>query len=89
MAKTLELNFSTANGKNVNTGYCDEPRADLTAPAVEAAMQAVIASGVFEMDGFPLDTSKGARIVERNVTEIVEAKRNGRFPSSRTGDRFY
>ena len=71
MAKTLQLNFSTANGKNMMLTV-DEPRADLTAPAVEAAMQAVIASGVFEMDGFPLETSKGARIVERNVTEIVE-----------------
>ena len=70
MAKTLQLNFSTANGKNMMLTV-DEPRADLTAPAVEAAMQAVIASGVFEMDGFPLETSKGARIVERNVTEIV------------------
>ena len=71
MAKTLQLNFSTANGKNMMLTV-DEPRADLTAPAVEAAMQAVIASGIFEMDGFPLETSKGARIVERNVTEIVE-----------------
>ena len=50
----------------------DEPRADLTTPEVEATMQAVIASGVFEMDGFPLETSKGARIVERNITEIVD-----------------
>ena len=70
MAKTLQLNFSTANGKNMMLSV-DEPRADLTAPEVEAAMQAVIASGIFEMDGFPLDTSKGARIVDRNVTEIV------------------
>ena len=44
MAKTLQLNFSTANGKNMMLTV-DEPRADLTAPAVEAAMQAVIASG--------------------------------------------
>ena len=70
MAKTLQLNFSTANGKNMMLTV-DEPRPDLTAPAVEAAMQAVITSGIFEMDGFPLESSKGARIVERNVTEIV------------------
>ena len=71
MAKTLQLNFSTSNGKNMMLTV-DEPRVDLTAPTVEAAMQAVIASGVFEMDGFPLETSKGARIVERNITEIVD-----------------
>ena len=72
MAKTLQLNFSTATGKNVMLTV-DEPRADLTAPAVEAVMQAIITSGVFEVAGAPLVTSKGARIVERNVTEIVKA----------------
>ena len=71
MAKTLQLNFSTANGKNMMLSV-DEPRADLTTPEVEATMQAVIASGVFELDGFPLETSKSARIVDRNVTEIVD-----------------
>ena len=44
MAKTLQLNFSTANGKNMMLSV-DEPRADLTTPEVEATMQAVIASG--------------------------------------------
>ena len=55
MAKTLQLNFSTANGKNVILTV-DEPRSDLSATAIEAVMQAVIASGVFEVDGFPLAT---------------------------------
>jgi len=70
MAKTLQLNFSTTTGKNVMLTV-DEPRANLTANAVEATMQAIIASGVFEVNGAPLETSKGARIVERNVTELV------------------
>ncbi|WP_342508622.1 DUF2922 domain-containing protein [Sporosarcina sp. FSL K6-2383] len=70
MAKTLQLNFSTAAGKNVMLTV-DEPRADLTAVAVETAMQEIIASGVFEVDGSPLETPKNARIVERNVTELV------------------
>ncbi|WP_203245832.1 DUF2922 domain-containing protein [Sporosarcina beigongshangi] len=69
MAKTLQLNFSTAAGKNVMLTV-DEPRAGLTAAAVEAAMQEIIASGVFEVDGSPLETSKSARIVERHVTEL-------------------
>lgn len=71
MAKTLQLNFGTAAGKNVLLTV-DEPRADLTAPLIESAMQAIIASGVFEVGGSPLETVKNARIVERNVTEIVE-----------------
>ena len=70
MAKTLQLNFITAAGKNVMLTV-DEPRADLTAEAVETAMQEIIASGVFEVDGTLLETSKNARIVERNVTELV------------------
>jgi hypothetical protein len=70
MAKTLQLNFSTATGKNVMLTV-DEPREDLTAAEIEAAMQEIITSGVFEVDGSPLETAKNARIVERNVTEIV------------------
>lgn len=70
MAKTLQLNFSTASGKNVMLTV-DEPREDLTAPEIEAVMQDIITSGVFEVDGSPLETAKNARIVERNVTEIV------------------
>ncbi len=70
MAKTLQLNFSTATGKNVMLTV-DEPREDLTAPEIEAAMQEIITSDVFEVDGSPLETAKNARIVERNVTEVV------------------
>jgi len=70
MVKTLQLNFSTSTGKNVMLTV-DEPRANLTAVAVEATMQAIIASGVFEVNGALLETAKGARIVERNVTELV------------------
>jgi len=70
MAKTLQLNFSTSTGKNVMLTV-DEPRANLSAVAVEATMQAIIASGVFEVNGAPHETAKGARIVERNVTELV------------------
>ncbi|WP_318617286.1 DUF2922 domain-containing protein [Sporosarcina sp. YIM B06819] len=72
MAKVLQLNFSTAAGKKVMLTV-DEPRADLTASAVENAMQEIIASGVFVVEGSPLETSKGARIVERNVNELVQA----------------
>jgi hypothetical protein len=70
MAKTLQLNFSTAGGKKITLNV-DEPRADLTPAAVEAAMQQIIASGVFEVEGYPLELSKGARVIERNVNELV------------------
>ena len=71
MAKTLQLNFNTATGKKV-TLTVDEPRTDLTEQSVEAAMQEIIASGAFEVDGTPLTTVVGARIIERNVTELIK-----------------
>ena len=72
MAKTLQLNFSTSGGKKVMLTV-DEPREDLTAQEVSAAMQEVINAGIFEFEGHTLDAAIGARIVERNVTELIEA----------------
>ncbi len=70
MAKTLQLNFITASGKKV-TLTVDEPRLDLTPQSIEVAMQEIIATDVFELNGAPLVTAAGARIVERHVTELV------------------
>jgi len=72
MAKTLQLIFVTTEGKQTSLTV-DEPKDGLTAAEVEAAMQQIISSGVFQVDGYLLETAKGARIVERNVTEIVKA----------------
>ena len=72
MAKTLQLNFVTADGKRTSLTV-DEPRDGLTPFEVEAAMEEIISSGVFEVDSSPLETAKGARIVERTVTELIEA----------------
>ena len=71
MTKTLQLVFNTENGKSVTLSV-DEPREDLTAPEVEAAMQEIIASGVFEVDDYPLETIKSARIIERGVTDLID-----------------
>ena len=49
----------------------DEPRADLTPQSIEAAMQEIIAANVFEINGAPLATVVSARVIERNVTELV------------------
>lgn len=70
MAKTLQMNFTTENGKNVSLTV-DQPREDLTVPEVEAAMQAIINGDVFRVDDFPLKTVKNARIIDRNVTELI------------------
>lgn len=72
MAKTLQLNFTTAAGKQTSLTV-DEPKAGLTPAEVEAAMQEIINSQVFEVDGSFLATVKGARIIERNVEDLVKA----------------
>ncbi|WP_339254375.1 DUF2922 domain-containing protein [Sporosarcina sp. FSL W8-0480] len=71
MAKTLQLNFTTAAGKHTSLTV-DEPRADLTPEEVEAAMQEIIDSQVFEVDGSFLATVRNARIIERTVDELVK-----------------
>lgn len=70
MAQVLEMQFETAGGKKLSVSI-DDPRADLTALEVEAGMQAVIASAVFEVDGFGLANAYNARLIERNVTDLV------------------
>ena len=72
MAKTLQLNFTTAKGKQTSLTV-DEPKAGLTPAEVEAAMQEIIDSQVFEVDGSFLATVKGARIIERTVDDLVKA----------------
>ena len=72
MAKTLQLNFTTAEGKQTSLTV-DEPKAGLTPAEVEAAMQEIINSQVFEVDGSFLANVKGARIIERTVEDLVKA----------------
>ena len=70
MAKTLQLTFNTASGKKVSLSV-DEPREDLTPQSLEAAMQKIIATDVFEIEGAALASIASARVIERSVTEIV------------------
>jgi hypothetical protein len=71
MAKTLQLNFSTLTGKKVMLTV-DAPKENLTALQVSTAMQGIIDSTVFGKDGYALSEIVGARIVERNVTELIQ-----------------
>jgi len=72
MAKTLQLNFKTAGDKKL-TLTVDEPHADLTTQIVVDAMQEIINSGAFEIDEFPLESAISARIIDRNITDLLEA----------------
>lgn len=68
MAKTLELIFETAAGKNVTLSI-DDPRENLTNEELQTSMQTIIAQNVFEVEGSPLASAKNARVIDRNVVE--------------------
>lgn len=69
MAKVLQLQFKTANGKNSSISI-DVPKENLTNGEVYQVMNTILSSSVFEIDGSPLSEIIGARYVERTVTEI-------------------
>lgn len=67
--KRLELLFENEEGRTV-TFSLDEPVDPVDPEAVSAAMDEVLAQNVFESNGGELVKKKGARIVERYVTDI-------------------
>lgn len=68
MAKTLELIFETAAGKDVTLSI-EEPREDVTTQELNAGMQTIITQNIFEVEGSAFAKAKTARLVERNVTD--------------------
>lgn len=72
MAKTLELHFLNAEGKTVKVNV-DSPIDPVDPAALSAAMDQILVSNIFFSNGGDFVSKKGARIVERNVTEIALA----------------
>lgn len=70
MTKILQLQFETAQGKNVTISV-DEPKTNLTETEIQNGMLAIIASNAFQSDGSPLAAIKSAKVVDRTVTEII------------------
>ncbi|MTD29892.1 DUF2922 domain-containing protein [Planomicrobium sp. YIM 101495] len=70
MAKTLELIFQTSAGKDV-TLTVEDPREDVTEAELAAGMAAVIAQGIFEVEGSLLATAKAARVIDRTVVDYA------------------
>jgi hypothetical protein len=68
MAKTLELQFSTQFGKEAKLTLND-PIEPIDPAAVKTVMETIIADNVFQSSSGALVGIKGARVVERNVTE--------------------
>jgi Protein of unknown function (DUF2922) len=68
MAKVLELEFITETGKAAKISIND-PIDPIDTVQVKAAMDNLIATGVFGSSGGALVSVDGARVVERNVTD--------------------
>jgi hypothetical protein len=68
MAKVLELQFKTETGKSAKISVND-PIEPIDTIQVKAAMDNLIATGVFGSSGGVLTGVEGARVVERNVTD--------------------
>lgn len=69
MAKVLELQFLNQENKTV-TIRLDAPIEPVDPAAVTAAMDTVIAQNIFTSSGGNYTTKKGARIVDREVSDI-------------------
>ncbi len=68
--KTLELIFETAEGKTARISI-DNPQAQLDAEQVKTAMESMISANVFtDSNGDSYESYKGARLIERSVTEL-------------------
>lgn len=68
MAKTLEMTFETELGKEIKLSV-DSPKEPIDPAAVKAVMEQIIAVNAFDGNGGDLVSAKGARLIERNVTD--------------------
>jgi hypothetical protein len=68
MARTLELQFVTEFGKPARITL-DNPKEPIDEAAVMQSMGVIVASGIFNTANGNLASAKGARVIERNVTD--------------------
>ncbi|MEH7307867.1 DUF2922 domain-containing protein [Neobacillus drentensis] len=68
MAKNLELHFSTELGKTASLSI-ENPKEPIDEAVVKQSMAEIITSGIFTTTSGKFVAAKGARVVDRNVTE--------------------
>ncbi|EKN69097.1 hypothetical protein BABA_11726 [Neobacillus bataviensis LMG 21833] len=68
MAKTLELQFGTEFGKTARITV-DSPKEPIDEEVVKLSMAQMIASDVFTTTSGRFVAAKGARVIDRNVTD--------------------
>ncbi|ANB59241.1 DUF2922 domain-containing protein [Anoxybacteroides amylolyticum] len=70
MEKTLELQFLNLQGKPVRI-VIENPIDPVNAKQVSAVMDTIIAANIFTSSGGDLVTKQGARLLQRDVTEVA------------------
>ena len=70
MAKTLELQFLNTEGKTVKINI-DSPIEPVDTAALNTVMDRIVSANIFFSTGGDFVSKKGARIVERNVEDVV------------------
>ena len=70
MAKVLELLFETETGKTATLAI-DAPKPNVTPSEIQQVMQTIISSNVFGGQVGAFVSIKGARIIERKVSEFA------------------
>lgn len=68
MAKTLELQFVTDTGKVARISL-DNPKEPIDQAALKQSMDQIIAAGIFVNPTGELVSTRGARVIDRNVTD--------------------
>ncbi|WP_338788152.1 DUF2922 domain-containing protein [Metabacillus sp. FJAT-53654] len=72
MTKTLELQFLNTAGKTVKISV-DSPVEPVDQIALNAAMDQILAANIFISTDGDFVSKKGARVIDRSVTEIALA----------------
>ncbi|PFP26581.1 hypothetical protein COJ96_17410 [Bacillus sp. AFS073361] len=68
MAKTLELHFNTELGKTASLSI-ENPKEPIDEAVIKQSMAQIIASEIFTTTSGKFVAAKGARVVDRNVTD--------------------
>nr|WP_141604476.1 DUF2922 domain-containing protein [Terrilactibacillus laevilacticus] len=68
--KTLQLQFENAQGGTATVSL-DNPVEPVNTAAIQAAQTAILSQNIFSSTGGDYVKLKGAKIVERNVTDIA------------------
>lgn len=69
--KTLRMVFSSQAGRNV-TITLDNPRSDLTAAEIEAAMDLIIARNIFTSSGGDLAAKQDIKVIDTTTDDLYD-----------------